>query len=68
MKYIISSLKKWGGVNKMPETEKKIMQTCSELVKRLPEREKERFLSFTEGIAYLSARMTRGSDPEQRRE
>ena len=52
----------------MPETEKKIMQTCSELVKRLPEREKERFLSFTEGIAYLSARMTRGSDPEQRRE
>lgn len=49
----------------MPETEKKIMETCGELVKRLPEREKEKFLSFTEGMAFLSSRMTCDSAPDQ---
>lgn len=52
----------------MPETEKKIMQTCGELVKRLPEREKEKFLSFTEGMAFLSSRKASDSAPEQKKE
>ena len=47
----------------MPETEKKIMETCGELVKRLPEREKEKFLSFTEGMAFLSTHRDQNNAP-----
>ena len=50
----------------MQELEKKIMQTCGELVKRLPARERERFLSFTEGMAYMNSRMAQDSAPEGR--
>lgn len=50
----------------MGETEKKIMETCGKLVPRLSEREKEKFLTFTEGMAFLSSRMTRDSAPEQK--
>ena len=56
----------------MTEKEKKIMQTCGALVPRLTEQEKDRFLSFTEGMAFLSSRsrsiMTRDSAPGSRNE
>ena len=52
----------------MTEKEKKIMQTCGALVPRLTEQEKDRFLTFTEGMAFLSSRsrsiMTHDSAPE----
>ena len=50
----------------MPEVEKKIMEKCGELMKRLPEREKEKFLSFTEGMAFLSSRMPNAGEPERK--
>lgn len=48
----------------MSDKEKKIMETCGELVPRLTEVEKEKFLSFTEGMAFLAARLTCDSAPE----
>lgn len=53
----------------MSDKEKKIMQTCGKLVPQLTELEKEKFLSFTEGMAFLSSRqiMTYDSAPEQAR-
>ena len=54
----------------MPETEKKIMQTCGALIAHMSELEKEKFLSFAEGMAFLSSRsrsiMTHDSTPEPR--
>lgn len=49
----------------MLEIEKRIMENCGKLVKQLPEREKEKFLTFTEGMAFLSSRMTCDNAPEQ---
>lgn len=46
----------------MPEKDKKIMAACADLVKHLDEHEKERFLNFTEGMAFLSSRMVRTCD------
>lgn len=52
----------------MTEKEKKIMQTCGTLIAHMSELEKEKFLSFAEGMAFLSSRshsiMTRDSAPE----
>ena len=45
----------------MTEKEKKIMQTCGALIAHMSELEKEKFLSFTEGMAFLS--MTRAPEP-----
>ena len=42
----------------MSDKEKKIMETCGKLVPRLTELEKEKFLSFTEGMAFLTAHQT----------
>lgn len=39
----------------MSEKERKIMEKCGELVPRLSEMEKEKFLSFTEGVAFITA-------------
>ena len=50
----------------MSDKEKKIMQTCGALVPQLTDLEKEKFLSFTEGMAFLSSRKT--STPEQQRQ
>ena len=52
----------------MSDKEKKIMQTCGALVPQLTELEKETFLSFTVGMAFLSSRMTHDSAPEQQRQ
>ena len=49
----------------MPETERKIMEACGKLLKQLPAPEKERFLSFTEGMVFMNTRMTHDSEPEQ---
>lgn len=51
----------------MSDKERKIMETCSVLARNLSELEKEKFLSFTEGMAFLNARqiMTCDSAPEQ---
>ena len=46
----------------MPEKDKKIMEACADLVKRLDESDKERFLNFAEGMAFLSSRMVRTCD------
>ena len=45
----------------MPEKDKKIMAACADLVKHLDERDKERFLNFAEGMAFLSMVRTCGS-------
>ncbi|MCI9156769.1 MAG: hypothetical protein HFG07_08565 [Oscillibacter sp.] len=50
----------------MSEQEKKIMETCGKLVPLLTEVEKEKFLSFTEGMAFLTARLTCDSAPERK--
>ncbi len=51
----------------MTEQEKKIMQTCGTLIAHMSELEKEKFLSFAEGMAFLSSRsrsiMTHDSTP-----
>ena len=52
----------------MSDKEKKIMQTCGALVPQLTELEKEKFLSFTEGMAFLSSRMVRTTDAAPRPE
>ena len=52
----------------MPEKDKKIMAACADLVKHLDEHEKERFLNFTEGMAFLSSRMVRTTDAAPRPE
>ena len=39
----------------MSESEKKIMETCGALVPQLTELEKEKFLSFAEGMAFVSS-------------
>lgn len=39
----------------MSDKERKIMEKCGELVPRLSEMEKEKFLSFTEGVAFITA-------------
>lgn len=52
----------------MPEKDKKIMAACAALVKHLDERDKERFLNFTEGMAFLSSRMVRTTDAAPRPE
>lgn len=46
----------------MSDKEKKIMETCGALVPQLTELEKEKFLSFTEGMAFLSSRQTMTCD------
>ncbi len=46
----------------MSDKEKKIMETCGALVPQLTELEKEKFLSFTEGMAFLSYRQTMTCD------
>lgn len=53
----------------MSETDKKILKACGELVPRLSELEKAKFLSFTEGMAFLNARLTNdsASRPEVRK-
>ena len=38
----------------MTDREKKIMETCGKMLPRLTESEKKDFLSFTEGMAFLS--------------
>ena len=38
----------------MTDKEKKIMETCGKMLPRLSENEKEDFLRFTEGMAFLS--------------
>jgi len=52
----------------MTDKEKKIMETCGAMVPKLSELEKEKFLSFTEGMAFLSSRqqLTTDARPESR--
>lgn len=38
----------------MTDKEKKIIKTCGAMLPRMSEREKDDFLKFTEGMAFLS--------------
>lgn len=38
----------------MTDKDKKIIETCGEMLPRMSEGEKEKFLTFTEGMAFLS--------------
>ena len=40
----------------MLDKDKRIMEACGNLLPRLSEAEKERFLTFTEGMAFISSR------------
>lgn len=52
----------------MTDRDKKIMQACGALVPHLTDLEKEKFLSFTEGMAFLSARQRQTCDAAPRQE
>ena len=45
----------------MTDKDRKIIETCGEMLPRLSESEKEGFLRFTEGMAFLSDRRDRST-------
>lgn len=53
----------------MTEQEKKIIETCGRMLPHMSEKEKDGFLNFTEGMAFMSEHRTRTTtqpDPGQR--
>lgn len=52
----------------MNENEKRVAENIKQILPRLSQRDREIFVAYGEGMACKAARMTRGSDPEQRRE
>lgn len=54
----------------MTDKEKRIIETCGAMLPRMSEREKDDFLKFTEGMAFLSdyrVRTVRAADSSQQR-
>lgn len=54
----------------MTDKDKRIIETCGAMLPRMSEREKDDFLKFTEGMAFLSdyrVRTVRAADSSQQR-
>lgn len=51
----------------MTDKEKRIIETCGAMLPRMSEREKDDFLKFTEGMAFLSDYRVRTADGAQQR-
>ena len=54
----------------MTDKDKRIIETCGAMLPRMSEREKDDFLKFTEGMAFLSdyrGRTVRAADSSQQR-
>ena len=54
----------------MTDKDKRIIETCGAMLPRMSEREKDDFLKFTDGMAFLSdyrVRTVRAADSSQQR-
>lgn len=51
----------------MTDKDKRIIETCGAMLPRMSEREKDDFLKFTEGMAFLSDYRVRTADGAQQR-